>query len=296
MKLSKASQKRLDARKRRAEAKKKLDFQATQTNKISSASEFQTPVDQTAQSSTQVDTAQPSQSQDVAKVELSECTKACEPAKRGRKPNPTLWKPGRSGNPHGNTIRTALELSRDIIAMMREPVKDAGHKTRLRAILERQFALAQSGNPKAVEFLFNRAFGKEVNLVAIKGDSTLPAGVGMQTILQIMRDSGDEQAIAIAAGAERLNVVDVENREIPPPIESNNAMTTTYESGENEPARHNGESCVSGCSGNEPDATQRVLCDVDQLRDNATSPSAAPHQGEGYSTDGVAPLAPSPSE
>lgn len=207
-----------------------------------------------------------------------------------------MWKPGQSGNPTGNHIKTAIELSREILAMMREPVKGADYKTRLRAILEEQFKMAMDGDHKAVEFLFNRAFGKEVNLVAIKGDSTLPAGVGMQTILQIMRDSGDEQAIAIAAGAERANVVDVENREIPPPIESNSAMTTTYESEQIEPSRHNGESCVSGCNGNEPDATQRVLCDVDQLRDNATSPSAAPHQGEGYSTDGVAPLPLSPSE
>lgn len=296
MKLSRASQKRLDARKRRAEAKKRLDFQATQTDKISSVPEFQTSVDQTAKASTQVDTAQPSQTQGVATCEPVDSTKLCSQKKRRGAPAHLLWKPGQSGNPNGNTIRTALELSRDIIAMMREPVKDAGHKTRLRAILERQFALAQGGNPKAVEFLFNRAFGKEVNLVAIKGDSTLPAGVGMQTILQIMRDSGDEQAIAIAAGAERANVVDVENREIAPPIEPNAAMTTTYESEQIEPPRHNGESCVSGCNSNEPDATQRVLCDVDQPRDGATSPSAAPHQGEGYSTDGVPPLAPSPSE
>lgn len=210
-----------------------------------------------------------------------------------------MWKPGQSGNPVGRNIRNALELSREIIDMMREPVRDGSHKTRLHAILAKQFELAMRGDHKAVEFLSNRAFGKEVALLAVKGEGVLPAGVGMQTILQIMRDSGDEQAIAIAEGAARVNVVDVENREIAPPVEPDTAMTTTYESGEIEPAAHNRQSYVSDCNDNIGNATERTLCDVASPRDDAPpAQDAKPetHQGEGYLTDGVAPLPLSPSE
>lgn len=115
---------------------------------------------------------------------------------------PYRWQPGQSGNPAGRGQALAAQLARTIQSMLAEPASAADKRTHLEAILDTAIRRAKKGDRHAAQLLFDRGFGKAVEIIAVQAEA-LPAGLSMAAVLSIMRDSGDPLAAEIAGACER---------------------------------------------------------------------------------------------
>lgn len=85
------------------------------------------------------------------------------PANRARTGNKTSFKPGQSGNPKGRPRQT--QEQKDALAMIRDMAPEAAE--RLHEIIQDR-GVSTKDLLKAIEIVFDRAFGKE----AFNGNAT----------------------------------------------------------------------------------------------------------------------------